>query len=60
MHGPEPSSMEADVYVWRYALLVVHARKEEAACCASSSKLGERAFSVIGPTAWNSLPYDIR
>jgi len=21
--------MEADVYVWRYALLVVHARKEE-------------------------------
>jgi len=25
--GPEPSSVEADVYVWRYALLVVHARK---------------------------------
>ena len=21
--------MEADVYVWRYAILVVHARKEE-------------------------------
>jgi len=31
--GPEPS-LEADVYVWRYALLVVHARKEvEAVCC---------------------------
>jgi len=27
--GPEPSSVEADVYVWRYTLLVVHARKEE-------------------------------
>jgi len=25
----EPPSVEADVYVWRYALLVVHARKEE-------------------------------
>ena len=24
------------------------------------SKLGERAFSVTGPTACNSLPYDIR
>ena len=27
--GPEPSSVEADVYEWSYALLVVHARKEE-------------------------------
>jgi len=27
--GPEPPCVEADVYVWRYALLVVHARKEE-------------------------------
>ena len=27
--GPELSSVEADVYVWRYALLVVHARKKE-------------------------------
>jgi len=27
--GPEPSSAQADVYVWRYALLVVHAIKEE-------------------------------
>ena len=27
--GPEPSSVQADVYVWHYALLVVHARKEE-------------------------------
>jgi len=25
----EPSSVEADVYVWCYALLVVHARKED-------------------------------
>ena len=25
----EPSSVEADVYVWRYALPLVHARKEE-------------------------------
>jgi len=23
------SSVEADVYIWRYALLVVHARKED-------------------------------
>ena len=27
--GPEPSYVKADVYVWRYALLVVHATKEE-------------------------------
>jgi len=27
--GPEPSSVDADVYVWRYALLVMHAGKEE-------------------------------
>jgi len=27
-HDPELSSVEADVYVWHYALLVVHARKE--------------------------------
>jgi len=27
--GSEPPSVEDDVYVWRYALLVVHARKEE-------------------------------
>ena len=27
--GPEPYSVEADVYAWCYALLVVHARKEE-------------------------------
>jgi len=27
--GSEPPSVKADVYVWRYALLVVHARKEE-------------------------------
>jgi len=27
--GSEPPSVEADVYVWRYALLVGHARKEE-------------------------------
>jgi len=27
--GPEPSSVQADVYEWRYTLLVVHARKEE-------------------------------
>jgi len=25
--GPEPSSVDANVYVWRYTLLVVHARK---------------------------------
>jgi len=24
------------------------------------TKLGERAFSVAGQTAWNPLPYDIR
>jgi len=28
-HFEEPSSVQADVYVWRYALLVVHARKED-------------------------------
>jgi len=27
--GPEPSSVDADVHVQRYALLVVHARKGE-------------------------------
>ena len=27
---------------------------------ATRTKLGERAFSVAGPTAWNSLPDDIR
>ena len=27
--GSEPPSVEADVYVWRYALLVVHARKKD-------------------------------
>jgi len=27
--GSELPSAEADVYVWHYALLVVHARKEE-------------------------------
>ena len=27
--GSEPSSVEADFYVWHYALLVVHASKEE-------------------------------
>jgi len=26
-----PSSAEADIYVWRYALLVVHAKIEEEA-----------------------------
>jgi len=27
-HGSESSTLEIDVYVWRYALIVVHARKE--------------------------------
>ena len=27
--GSEPPPVKADVYVWRYALLVVNARKEE-------------------------------
>jgi len=27
--GSEPPSVEADVYVWHYALLAVHAGKEE-------------------------------
>jgi len=27
--GSEPPSVETDVYVWHYALLVVHARNEE-------------------------------
>jgi len=27
--GSEPPSVEADVYVWHYAVLVVHARKQE-------------------------------
>jgi len=27
--GSEPPSVEADVYIWCYALLVLHARKEE-------------------------------
>jgi len=28
-HGPESSTLETDVCVWCYALLVVHARKQE-------------------------------
>jgi len=39
--GSELSSMEADVYVWRYTLLLVHARKEEDAMLL--------ALSVFGP-----------
>ena len=27
-HGSESSTLEIDVYVWRYALIVVHARNE--------------------------------
>jgi len=34
--GPEMSNVEADVYVWRYALLVVHARKDFPRSIASS------------------------
>jgi len=33
LSGSEPPSVEADVYVWRYAILVVHARKEEECPC---------------------------
>jgi len=28
-HGSESYTLETDVYIWRYALMVVHATKEE-------------------------------
>ena len=37
--GSEPPSVKADVYVWRYALLVVHARKEEESCLTSDDPI---------------------
>ena len=55
--GPEPPSVEADVYVWRYALLVAHARKEEEKCLPEQIfGLSDTSFyephtpSVIQPT----------
>jgi len=34
-HGSESSTLEIDVYVWRYALIVVHARHERTNCLAA-------------------------
>jgi len=40
--GSEPPSVEADVYIWRYALLVVHARKEKDALQITAFFLSEQ------------------
>jgi len=47
--GPELSSVEADVYVWRYTLLVVHARKEEEECHDTVSGVTGRACISHSP-----------
>ena len=44
--GPEPSSVEADVYIWRYAHPVVHARKEKDQWTES-----RREFQIVGPNS---------
>jgi len=48
--GPEPSSVEADVYVWCYALLVVHARKEEVGKCQDNLDVSGSTFGDV--TGW--------
>jgi len=30
-HGAESSTLDSDVYIWRYVLIVVHARNERMA-----------------------------
>jgi len=37
--GSEPPSVEANVYIWHYALLVVHAGKEGEACVKDTTEL---------------------
>jgi len=45
--GSEPPCVEADVYVWRYALLVVHAGKEE-------QEETKRVRPLSGRSAWKT------
>jgi len=49
--GSEPSSVEVDVYVWCYALLVVHARKEVLLWKWQRKKLRKPAEPVL-PGMW--------
>jgi len=46
--GPEPSSVDADVYIWHYALLVVHAKKEEevSSCTSSHTEIDELGSAI--------------
>ena len=65
--GSEPSSVHADVYVWRYALLVVHARKRRRMLLgdrmsmqtleASCKRLCCRNAAVCSPTQKNARAY---
>jgi len=49
--GPEPSSVDADVYIWRYALLVVHARKE-----AEVGLANHNSNAISAPNSNNARP----
>jgi len=51
--GSELRSVEADVYVWRYALLVVHARKDEHTLRARSIRM--RRWAIRESTSDSSL-----
>ena len=46
-----PLSVEADVYVWRYALLVVHARKEEGGDIRCTSTSLTDTITLCRPTS---------
>ena len=51
--GPEPSSVEADVYVWHYALLVVHARKQEDSRRQTNDQIGSmHALVAVSNGIW--------
>ena len=54
-HGSESSTLEIDVYVWRYALRVVHARNERTneglSVCFIQSRSPEKvivAYQMVG------------
>jgi len=49
--GSEPPSVEADVYVWRYALLVVHAKKKKKDV--NEARDDEVAVASAGPYAYH-------
>jgi len=49
--GSELPSVEADVYVWCYALLVVHVKEEVHTCVPNLSVIGAGVW-VYGPSLW--------